>query len=72
MIYDFRFMKLLNIPFIPQSISEFFNGKIFGTIEFREKQNKSRPDMVQLLLDARKADPSKCKINFLQRIHNEI
>jgi hypothetical protein len=56
-------MKFLNIPFIPKSLSTFFKGKIFSTIEYREKENKSRTDMIQLLLDARKAHPEKCKKN---------
>jgi hypothetical protein len=54
-------MKFLNIPFIPKSLSTFFKSKIFSTIEYREKENKSRTDMIQLLLDARKSNPEKCK-----------
>jgi hypothetical protein len=62
-------MKFLNIPFIPTSLSTFFKSKIFSTIEYREKENKSRTDMIQLLLDARKAHPEKC-IFFLKMSNN--
>jgi hypothetical protein len=55
-------MKFLNIPFVPKSLSTFFNNKIVSNIEYREKENKSRADMIQLLLDARKADPDNCMI----------
>lgn len=58
--FAFRLMKFLNIPFIPKSLSTFFNGKIFENIEYREKESKSRADMIQLLLDARKSHPDKC------------
>jgi len=57
---------MLNVPFLPPTLSSFFKNKILGTIEYREKENKSRADMIQLLLDARKEDASKCnkkKIN---------
>jgi G:T-mismatch repair DNA endonuclease (very short patch repair protein) len=54
-------MMLLNIPFVPKSLREFFIEKINSNIEYREKENKSRADMIQLLLDARVANPSKCK-----------
>jgi len=54
-------MMLLNIPFVPKSLREFFLEKISSNIEYREKENKSRADMIQLLLDARAANPSKCK-----------
>ncbi|XP_059482605.1 cytochrome P450 9e2-like [Neocloeon triangulifer] len=52
-------MKFLRIPFLPANIAEFFSKRIAGIINYREKENKSRPDMVQLLIDARKADPTK-------------
>jgi hypothetical protein len=57
-----RVMMLLNIPFVPNSLKEFFSAKINSTIEYREKEKKSRADMIQLLLDARTANPSKCKL----------
>jgi cytochrome P450 len=70
----FRLMKFLNIPFVPKSLSSFFKRKIESNIKFREKENKSRADMIQLLLDARKADPDKCMLNigayFLSFISN--
>lgn len=53
---------LLNIPFVPKSLRTFFTEKIISNIKFREKENKSRADMIQLLLDARAANPSKCKL----------
>ncbi|XP_065347617.1 cytochrome P450 9e2-like [Cloeon dipterum] len=46
-------MKFLGIPFVPQSLTDFFSKKIFDTIRFREENSKSRADMIQLLLDAR-------------------
>jgi len=55
-------MKILNIPFIKPTLASFFNNKILGTIQYREKENKSRADMIQLLLDARKEDSGKCVI----------
>jgi len=54
-------MKLLNVPFVPRSLTSFFDNKILETIKYREKENKSRPDMIQLLMDARNEDGTKCK-----------
>lgn len=59
-------MMLLNIPFVPNSLKDFFFGKINSNIEYREKENKSRADMIQLLLDARAANPSKCKFTCMR------
>ncbi|XP_065351009.1 cytochrome P450 9e2-like [Cloeon dipterum] len=52
-------MKWLGIPFIQQRLTDFFTSKIFGVIKYREENNKTRADMIQLLLDVRSGDQKK-------------
>ncbi|XP_065347615.1 cytochrome P450 9e2-like isoform X2 [Cloeon dipterum] len=56
-----KLMQLLKIPFIPAELKDFFTNIISQTIKYREENNKSRPDMIQLLIDERKAQIQKCK-----------
>ncbi|XP_059489584.1 cytochrome P450 9e2-like [Neocloeon triangulifer] len=56
-----KLMQFLRIPFLPVDLKDFFNKIISGNIKFREQNNKSRPDMLQLLIDERKAQLRKLK-----------
>lgn len=46
-------MKLLNVRVIDKSVARFFKNTVSSVIETREKQGIRRPDMIQLLMDAR-------------------
>ncbi|KAF4519173.1 hypothetical protein B566_EDAN008236 [Ephemera danica] len=46
-------MQKLGIPFVPQALTDFFLRTINTTIKYRQSENVSRTDMIQLLLDAR-------------------
>lgn len=56
-----KLMAALKIPFLPSSLKTFFTDIITNTIKFREENNKSRPDMIQLLLEERKSQFQKLK-----------
>jgi len=56
-----KLMAALKIPFLPSSLKTFFTDIITNTIKFREENNKSRPDMIQLLLEERKSQYKKLK-----------
>ncbi|CAG9785987.1 unnamed protein product [Diatraea saccharalis] len=47
-------MRILKIKFLPEAASNFFRGIIMGTMEDREKNNIFRPDMIHLMMQARK------------------
>ncbi|KAK7870597.1 hypothetical protein R5R35_009101 [Gryllus longicercus] len=48
-----KLMEILNLPFIPPKVRDFFHGSVHETIRERQKQGIFRPDMLQLLMQAR-------------------
>lgn len=56
-----KLMAALKIPFLPSIVKNFFTDIITKTIKYREENNKSRPDMIQLLLEERKSQFQKLK-----------
>jgi len=56
-----KLMEALKIPFLPNDLKQFFTTIITENIKYREQNNKSRPDMIQLLLDERKSQKQKLK-----------
>jgi hypothetical protein len=56
-----KLMAALKIPFLPSSLKTYFTDIISSTIKFREENNKSRPDMIQMLLEERKSQFHKLK-----------
>ncbi|XP_059482598.1 cytochrome P450 9e2-like isoform X2 [Neocloeon triangulifer] len=56
-----KLMEILRIPFVPKDVKNFFTSVIVNNIKFREQNNKSRPDMIQLLIDERNAQIQKFK-----------
>ena len=51
-----KVMKLIGEPFLPRKTDTFFKGIIQDTITTREEKNIIRPDMIQLLMEARDKD----------------
>nr|CAD7599514.1 unnamed protein product [Timema genevievae] len=49
-----KLMIMLGIPLLSRPASKFFKGLIDDTLEARQRQNIIRPDMIHLLLQARK------------------
>ncbi|XP_026324726.1 probable cytochrome P450 9f2 isoform X2 [Hyposmocoma kahamanoa] len=47
-------IKKLRIPLFPKNTTTFFRQLVSSTIEYREKNNIERPDMIQLLMEASK------------------
>lgn len=45
--------KMLKVTLISKATRRFFTDAILSTIEYREKNNVHRPDMISLLMDAR-------------------
>ncbi|KAF5289036.1 hypothetical protein FQA39_LY03915 [Lamprigera yunnana] len=50
--------KILKVGFFPSSVSKFFYRIVRDAITLRESEGLIRPDMIQLLLEARKEKPS--------------
>ncbi|XP_026324727.1 probable cytochrome P450 9f2 [Hyposmocoma kahamanoa] len=48
--------KKLGIPLFPESTTNFFRNLVSTTIDYREKNNVERPDMIQLLMEATKGN----------------
>lgn len=51
-----KLFKYLGIPFLDRQASKYFYSVMNETIRVREEQNIVRPDMIHLLLEARKED----------------
>ncbi|XP_049951753.1 cytochrome P450 9e2-like isoform X1 [Schistocerca serialis cubense] len=51
-----KLMQLLGIPFMDRTATEFFKSTVIETIETREKQGIVRPDVIHLLMQARRAE----------------
>ncbi|KRT86860.1 cytochrome P450 [Oryctes borbonicus] len=49
-----KLSKLLGISFFPKEVTQFFFNVITQTIQMRESQGIVRPDMLNLLIEARK------------------
>lgn len=47
-------MKLLRVRFIEKRLSDYFRSVVTSTVIYREKNNVFRPDMIHLLMQARK------------------
>lgn len=48
-----KLMKLFGFKFVADRVVRFFTNLVKTTIETREKNNITRPDMIQLMMDAR-------------------
>lgn len=53
-IFPKSLTKLLGIRFFGESQSKFYNNLVHGTIKHRAKEGIIRPDMIHLLMEARK------------------
>ena len=77
-------MQLLNIKFMSSYVGNFFRSLVHNTMSTREERGIVRPDMIQLLMQAKKGTlqgdenatnngksvkPSMCKKNFYLKIH---
>ncbi|KAK9887719.1 hypothetical protein WA026_000038 [Henosepilachna vigintioctopunctata] len=49
-----KLIHLLRIPAMPEEVTSFFKRIITDTISFREKEGTIRPDLIHLLMEARK------------------
>ncbi|XP_018336207.1 cytochrome P450 9e2-like [Agrilus planipennis] len=49
-----KLMKILRIGIFNKEVTDFFQNIVSGNIKMREEQNIVRPDMINLLLEARK------------------
>uniref|UniRef100_A0A1B0CWX1 Cytochrome n=1 Tax=Lutzomyia longipalpis TaxID=7200 RepID=A0A1B0CWX1_LUTLO len=49
-----KFFEITKIRLIPESLSGYFKNAIFGAMNYREKHNVFRPDMINLLMEAKK------------------
>lgn len=48
-----KLMKLFGFSFVADRVAKFFTKIVKTTVETREKDNITRPDMIQLMMDAR-------------------
>lgn len=65
-------MKLLDVRVFPKEATAYFNAFFTETLKYREQNNIKRPDMLHLLLEARKTDEVKNKIKSLDISDKEI
>ncbi|XP_069676324.1 cytochrome P450 9e2-like isoform X2 [Periplaneta americana] len=49
-----KMMKMLRIPLIPNAVTSFFRSLIMDTMSTREREGIIRPDLIQLLMQAKK------------------
>ncbi|KAK9874852.1 hypothetical protein WA026_005668 [Henosepilachna vigintioctopunctata] len=59
-----KLIKFLNIKLVPQDINDFFMSVVKNTIEYREKNNVSRKDLLQLLIDMKNKKDDKAELNM--------
>lgn len=52
-----KLMTTFKVSFLSQSITTFFRKAVHDTMTFREKQGIVRPDMINLLLQAKRGEP---------------
>ena len=57
-------MKLFNITFVTKKVADFFKNIVSGTISLRDEKGISRPDMIQLMMDARGKDNKYLKLDI--------
>ncbi|KAI2474032.1 hypothetical protein C4B38_000117 [Diabrotica virgifera virgifera] len=58
-----KIAKLFNIRIVNVDVGEFFKNIVDDTIKFREEKGIYRPDLIQILLDARKKFPDHGQTN---------
>uniref|UniRef100_A0A1L8E408 Putative cytochrome n=1 Tax=Nyssomyia neivai TaxID=330878 RepID=A0A1L8E408_9DIPT len=49
-----KFFEITKIRLIPEKLTGYFKNAIFSAMDYREKQNIIRPDMINLLMEAKK------------------
>ncbi|KAL3273297.1 hypothetical protein HHI36_014750 [Cryptolaemus montrouzieri] len=54
LIFFPKFFKILKLPAVPVKVTSFFKTIITGTIALREKENIIRPDLIHLMIEAKK------------------
>ncbi|XP_059470470.1 uncharacterized protein LOC132193665 [Neocloeon triangulifer] len=54
-----KLMAAVGLSFTPKEVTNYFQQLIKGTMDFRQKKNISRPDMLQLLMAAQKGNLKK-------------
>jgi hypothetical protein len=52
----FSSIQLLGIDLVPGNIMEFFRTLVLDTVATREREGIARPDMLQLLIEAKKGN----------------
>ena len=55
----YRIIEILNMHSLPETMRNFVFGLVRDTIEYREKNDYTRKDFMQLLIELRKEDTSK-------------
>ena len=61
-----RLMRLFKIRMINEQTERFFDNVIETTVSMREKNNFTRPDMLQLMMDARTDEAKKSDLSMKQ------
>ncbi|KAJ8686640.1 hypothetical protein QAD02_022434 [Eretmocerus hayati] len=59
-------LRWLNIRLVRKEIADFFESIVKKTVEMRDEKGISRPDILQLLMDARGREGSKLKLDFTE------
>ncbi|XP_001603857.1 cytochrome P450 9e2 [Nasonia vitripennis] len=61
-----KLMKLLRVKIVTDKVARFFKDVVRRTVEMRDAENISRPDMIQLMMDARGKTSENLKLDITQ------
>ncbi|KAJ8680729.1 hypothetical protein QAD02_016516 [Eretmocerus hayati] len=61
-----KLIKILNIKFVDDRVATFFKTIISDTVITRDEKNIRRPDMIQLMMDARGKDSKHLKLDITE------
>lgn len=52
--YSIVYFQISGVKFLPKKLSDFFRNLVLGAMKYREENGIVRPDIIQLLMEARK------------------
>ncbi|KAJ8675515.1 hypothetical protein QAD02_011301 [Eretmocerus hayati] len=59
-------LKILNIKFVDDKVASFFTKVVKDTVAMRDEKGIHRPDMIQLMMDARGKDSKHLKLDITE------
>ncbi|CAH0564733.1 unnamed protein product [Brassicogethes aeneus] len=69
---EFLLFRIISIRIFSEEISNFFRGLIKETIEFRESKNIKRPDIIHVLMEARKNNKEDTMVDTERQVFKNV